>query len=246
MKIAAIIQARVGSTRFPGKVFADLSGKPFIWHIINRLKFSGKIDEIILATTLNPLDDELENWANFEGVKCFRGSENNVLERFYFASKKFEVDIIVRITADDPFKDPLIIDTVINILLNNNLDFACNNYPPSFPEGLDTEVFTFKSLEKAYSESDDDFEKEHVTQYFYRHPEFFIQNNYSNNENLSHFRWTVDTIEDYNFVKVIYSNLYESGKIFLMNDILEYINKNPVVLSLNSEVERSTMYKEIK
>ena len=122
MNIVAIIQARLGSTRFPQKVFADLSGKPLIWHVINRLKYSTKINRIVLATTDTDRDDELAIWADKEGVSVFRGSENNVLERFYFAAKHYSADIIVRITADDPFKDPQIIDSVIEKLILENLE----------------------------------------------------------------------------------------------------------------------------
>lgn len=245
MSTVAIIQGRVGSTRFPKKIFAELCGKPFIWHVVNRLTFCKNIDKIVLATTTNPSDDELENWAKSEGIACFRGSENNVLERFYNAAKFHEAKIVVRITADDPFKDPVIIDKVIDLLKTKKKDFAYNNYPPTFPEGLDTEVFTFQALKKAYLESKDDFEKEHVTQYLYRHPELFTQTNFSNSENLSHLRLTVDTINDFNFTKFLYNKLYDEGRIFYLNQIIEVINKYPEMLNLNSEVERSSMYKNL-
>lgn len=245
MNTVAIIQGRVGSTRFPKKIFADLSGKPFIWHVVNRLKFVKKIDKIVLATTTNSLDDELMEWAKNEGVDCFRGDENNVLKRFYETAKFYNAKIILRVTADDPFKDPIVIGKVIDLLKINEIDFAYNNYPPSFPEGLDTEVFTFKALENAYFNSKDDFEKEHVTQYFYRHPELFSQMNLLNSKNLSNYRWTVDTIDDYNFTKFIYEKLYVEGEIFTMNQIIEVIKQNPEILKLNSQVERSSMYKNL-
>jgi len=245
MKIVAVIQARLGSTRFPGKVFADLSGKPLIWHVIERIKFSKFINEIVLATTTNPIDNELAEWAQKNDIKCFRGSENNVLERFYFAAKKYDATVVVRITADDPFKDPKIIDSVITMLVNNNLQFAYNNNPPTFPEGLDTEVFLFSSLERAYKESNDDFEKEHVTQYFYRHPELFKQENIFNHTNLSYLRWTIDTEMDYKMVKKIYSELYLDGKIFYFQDIISFLNKHPEISKININVERSEMYKNL-
>jgi len=245
MSTVAIIQGRVGSTRFPNKIFADLCGKPFIWHVVNRLRYVKAIDKIVLATTTNPQDNELEKWALNEGLDCFRGSESNVLERFYEAAKFYEAKIIVRITADDPFKDPDVIGEVIDLLKNNQIDFAYNNNPPTFPEGLDTEVFTFKALENAFIKAKDDFEQEHVTQYFYRHPELFTQINLLNSENLSHLRWTVDTVDDYNFTKFIYEELYKEGVIFTMNQILELIKQNPEILKLNSQVERSSMYKNL-
>ena len=243
MNIVAIIQARLGSTRFPGKVFAPLVGKPLIWHIINRLKNSTKLTNTVLATTINPIDDELEKWAKNEEITMYRGSENNVLERFYFAAKENKADIIVRITADDPFKDPQIIDEVIEKILNEKLDFASNNNPPSFPEGLDTEVFTFSALEKAYVESKSDFEKEHVTQYFYRHPDLFKQSNLSYHRNIAHFRWTIDTKIDYDMACIVYEKLYKDNEIFYMQDILDLLENFPEIQKMNAEVERSAMYK---
>jgi spore coat polysaccharide biosynthesis protein SpsF len=243
MNIVAIIQARLGSTRFPKKVFADLAGKPLIWHVINRLKYSDRINNIVLATTNSTTDDDLANWANIEHVNLFRGSENNVLERFYFAAKQYSADIIVRITADDPFKDPTIIDKVIDTLLDENLDFAYNNNPPTFPEGLDTEVFTYDAIEKAYFQSNDDYEKEHVTQYFYRNNEVFKQSNFRNVNDISNLRWTIDTELDYEMTKQVYNVLYREDSIFQMNDILRLLDEKPEISLINLDVARSAMYK---
>jgi spore coat polysaccharide biosynthesis protein SpsF len=241
--IAAIIQARMGSTRFPGKTFCELAGKPLIWHVVNRLKYSGKIDQIIIATTDTVKDDILADWAARECVSLFRGSENNVLERYYHAARQYEADIIVRITADDPFKDPSIIDRVITMLQDEKLDFACNNNPPSFPEGLDTEVFTFGALERAFIDARDDFEKEHVTQFFYRNKEEFRQANLANEKDLSFLRWTIDTESDYKMAERVYRLLYRENNIFQMEDILEILRQNPDIQELNNNVERSAMYK---
>lgn len=241
--IAAIIQARLNSTRFPRKVFAQICAKPLLWHIVNRLRYCKKIDKILIATTLNPEDNEIEKWASANGIACFRGNENNVLERYYYAAKSINASIIARITSDDPFKDPVIIDKVIELLVKNRLDFACNNNPPTFPEGIDAEIFTFSALEKAYFESTDSFEQEHVTQYFYRHNDIFHQMNYSHDENLSSLRWTIDTETDLAMTKVIYEKLFVKGKIFFMEDILELISKNPSIAEINKDIERSTLYK---
>lgn len=241
--IAAIIQARMGSTRYPGKTFCKLAGKPLIWHVVNRIRYSGKINQIIIATTDTVKDDILATWAANEGISLFRGSEDNVLERYYYAARQYAADIIVRITADDPFKDPFIIDRVITILQEEKLDFAYNNNPPTFPEGLDTEVFTYEALERAYSDARDDFEKEHVTQYFYRHKEAFRQANLANEKDLSFLRWTIDTESDYQMAKRVYELLYREGDIFLMDDILGALRQNPDIQEINSNVERSTMYK---
>lgn len=241
--IAAIIQARVNSSRLSNKIFSEIEGQPLIWHIINRIKKSTIIEKIIVATSTNHLDDQLEQWCFGNGIICFRGSEDNVLERFYLAAKKYNAEIIVRITADDPFKDPEIIDDVIKILIKDNLDFAYNNHPPSFPEGLDTEVFTFKALEKACLSSEDPFELEHVTQYFYRNPEFFKQKNFSCKNNISNLRWTIDREKDLEMAKTVYKFLYKEKEVFLLNDILALLAKETWISDINADVERSAMYK---
>lgn len=242
MKVVGIIQARMGSTRLPNKVFADICGKPFIWHVVNRLKYSKTIDEIILATTINPMDDVLEEWAKENGIAFFRGSEEDVLSRFYQAAQAGNADAIVRITADDPFKDPEIIDSVVEKLKKQKLDFAYNNNPPTFPEGLDTEVFTFDALEKAQKNSTDPFEREHVTQYFYRNADKFKQTNISYKQNLSYLRWTIDEEKDLKMAKEVYNALYKSDKIFLMKDILDLLKTNPDIALINTNVKRSAMY----
>jgi len=240
--IAAIIQARTSSTRLPNKVFKKLCGKPLIWHIVNRLKYSKKIDKIILATTQNPKDSKIENWALENAISCFRGSEENVLDRFYQAASRFSVNTIVRITADDPFKDPKIIDQVIKLFEECDLDFANNNNPPTFPEGLDTEVFSYKALQKAWENSEDNFEKEHVTQYFYRNPLLFKQQCLKNSIDLSYLRWTIDTQLDWKMTDIIYSKLYHSNTIFYMDDILDLLSKDPTISKINSMEIRSCMY----
>lgn len=247
MKVVAIIQARCGSTRFPNKVFADLCGKPFIWHVVNRLKHARSLDHIVLATTDNPLDDKLYHWAKENGVDIYRGSENDVLNRYYEAAIYSKADVIVRITADDPFKDPVLIDEAVNTLQEGGYDFVCNNCPPSYPEGLDIEVLTRITLEKEEKLSTSDFEREHVTQYIYRHPEDFKIFNLSNvGENLSCLRWTVDTEKDFQMATCIYSSLYKNdAEIFHMNDILQLLKEHPEIERMNSDVARSEMYKSV-
>ena len=171
MTVNAIIQARCGSTRFPSKVFADIDGKPLLWHVVNRLKYAKMIDDIIIATTVNPKDDKIEEWCKAESVKCFRGSEEDVLNRYYSAAVAFPSDVVVRVTADDPFKEPRVIDRVIRKLIDEKLDLVTNNFPPSFPEGLDCEAFTFIVLELMEKTTQDSFEREHVTQYVYHNPD---------------------------------------------------------------------------
>lgn len=240
--IAAIIQARLGSTRFPRKIFAELAGYPLIHHVVERVTASKRVDQIVLATTVNPLDNDLAEWARSNGVTTFRGSEADVLNRFAGAALEVGADIVVRVTADDPFKDPTIIDDAIDLLVREGLAFAYNNSPPSYPEGLDTEVFTSTALQKAEAESRDPFEREHVTQYFYRHPEIFPQANLRFAEDLSYLRWTIDTPADYEMAKTVYSALYRRERVFLFRDVLGLLREKPEIELMNSQVPRSTMY----
>ncbi len=174
MNVVAIIQARTGSTRLPNKVFCELSGKPLLYHVVQRIRLSSEIDKIVVATTTSKSDDSIDNWAKENGVSCFRGSEENVLERYYYAAEKYKADLIVRITADDPFKDYRIIDNAVRIMQEYNLDFVCNNSPVSFPEGLDVEVLSMSSLTKIIIKiQQQKFEKEHVTQHIHLNKDKF-------------------------------------------------------------------------
>ena len=243
MTVNAIIQARCGSTRFPGKVFADIDGKPLLWHVVNRLRYASMIDDIIIATTTNPKDRAIEEWCEKEGVKCFRGSEEDVLDRYYSASAAFPSDIIVRVTADDPFKEPAVIDRVIRKLIDEKLDLVTNNFPPSFPEGLDCEAFTSEVLDTMENSTDDAFEREHVTQYVYHNPDKFRIGNVASDVNLSSYRWTIDNEEDYEMVKAVYAGRKPgAGGILLMDEILGILEENPEIARINSGVKRSAMY----
>lgn len=243
IKVAAIIQARRGSTRLPDKVFLELSNKPLLEHVVNRLKKSDLLQEIIIATTDLPDDNLIETWANSNNISVFRGSENNVLERYYEAAKKYQIDVIVRITADDPFKDYRLVDEAVRVLIDNKLDFVCNNNPVSFPEGLDVEVLTFNALEVSYNNVISDFDKEHVTQYIHKNKDKFNIANIQNEKDLSFYRWTLDTIEDYQFAQTIYSELYKEGDVFLREEIFELLEKSPLILELNKKVNRSDLYR---
>jgi spore coat polysaccharide biosynthesis protein SpsF len=241
----AIIQARCGSARFPDKIFSDLAGRPLIWHVTDRLKYCKRIDKIMIATTINPRDNKLVIWAESQGIEIFRGSEEDVLNRYYSAAKFMKLcdnDIVIRITADDPFKEPAVIDNVIESVESGDVVFAYNNNPPTFPEGLDCEVFTLEVLEKAEKESKDIYEREHVTQYMYRHPEFFRGKNISQEKDLSCLRFTIDTPEDYLMAQNVYTHLYKENKIFTLSDILALFEKYPDIPKMNSNVNRSAMY----
>ena len=243
MSVTAIIQARCGSTRFPDKVFALIDGKPLLWHVVNRLKYSKTINEIVVATTTNQLDDKIEEWCSANKVNCFRGSEADVLNRYFCASNAFPSDYIVRITADDPFKEPSVIDEVVRTLIDEGLDYVTNNYPPSFPEGLDCEAFTKKTLANMEANATEPVEREHVTQYIFRHLNEFKIKNISCGKMLKHHRWTIDTMQDYEYVVAIYAARKSKKGLLLMNEILSILEDNPSISNINSSVQRSLMYK---
>jgi spore coat polysaccharide biosynthesis protein SpsF (cytidylyltransferase family) len=241
-RVVAIIQARMGSTRLPGKTIADISGKPLIVRIIDRIKASKTIDKIIIATTLLPEDDVLENLATNNHVACYRGSTDDVLDRFYQTAKKFGADIIVRITADDPFKDPEIVDLCCRYLLEHpTLDYVSNTMKPTYPEGLDIEVFRFRTLEIAWRSAKLSSEHEHVTPFIWKNPGIFHCVNIENDEDLSGYRWTLDYPEDLQFTQAVYEKMDDNG-IFHMRDILVLLKKYPFLSKINNKYTRNAGY----
>jgi len=244
-KVTAIVQVRMGSTRLPRKVLNDIVGKPMLWHVINRVKKAKLIDEIVIVTTTEDEDEIIAKWAKNNNLKCYRGSVEDVLDRYYQAAKKFKANTIVRVTPDDPLKDPEIIDKVIKFYLDNkiNLDFVSNTIKPTYPEGLDVEVFSFSTLKRAWEEAKKKSEREHVTPYIWNHPDKFrLANVAKEGENLSHLRWTVDYPEDLEFTRAIYARLYKEGKIFLMQDVLDLLKKCPELAKINKGYIRSEGY----
>ena len=169
LSVVAIIQARMGSSRLPGKVLAEIYGQPLLGILISRVKSSKFIDQIVVATTTERTDDILCDWLTGEGVAYFRGSERDVLDRFWQCAKLYRADVIVRVTADDPLKDSGIIDEALGMLMGSEtVDYVSNTLNPTYPEGLDVEVFRFSSLEKANSEATLESEREHVTPYIWK------------------------------------------------------------------------------
>jgi len=245
LKIIAIIQARMGSTRLPGKTLIDICGKPLLEHIIERVKCSKLINDIIVATTERKDDDVIIQLCRNLEIKYFRGNENDVLDRFYQCAKKSKADIIVRITADDPFKDPFVIDKIIRVLLTDDtLDYVSNTIKPTYPEGIDVEAFTFQVLRKTWYEAKNAADREHVTPYIWNHPDIFKIQNVENDIDLSGMRWTLDSKEDLEFAREIYNRLYKPDKIFLMQDVIRVLAKEPQLSKINSGTERFAGYKK--
>ena len=242
-KIVAIIQARMGSTRLRGKTLMNISGKPLLQHIIERVRCSSLINQIIVATSMNKNDNAIVSLCDELRVECFRGNENDVLDRFYHCAKLFQAQIVVRVTADDPFYDPQVSDMVIaEILKNKKLDYVSNNIEPTFPEGIDVEVFTFHALARGWKEATKSSDREHVTPYMWRHPEIFKIKSIKNDTDLSSLRWTIDTPSDLLFAREVYNELYRPGTIFQMNDVLALLKRRPDLSEINYGVRRREGY----
>lgn len=235
----AILQARMSSSRLPGKVMKPILGKPMLLRQIERIKKSNFIDNLIVATTIEVEDAKIAFMCKENNILCYRGSLENVLDRFYKISIKYQPDNIIRLTGDCPLIDPDIIDKVIECHLNNGNDYTSNSIPPTFPDGLDTEVFTVNTLKKIYNEANRPSLKEHVTLYVNENPDLFKIENVANSVNLSSHRWTVDEQEDYELVSRIYESLYPKNPNFNMHDILCFLEKHKELQKVNAMFARN-------
>jgi spore coat polysaccharide biosynthesis protein SpsF len=241
MCLIAIIQARMGSTRLPGKVMKSLFGKPMLEYIIKRVQAAKMVDQIVIATTTESDDNIINDFAKKYNIECYRGSSEDVLDRYYQAAKAYDADVIIRITADDPLKDPRIIDEILLEYINasGKYDYVSNTIIPTYPIGLDVEVFSFQAIRKAWNESEGQFYREHVTPYIWNNSNIFnLKNIEHKGENLSTLRWTVDTQKDFEFVETIYRYLYDENEIFLMEDILKLLKQHPEIQNINKDVSQ--------
>ncbi|KKG07363.1 cytidylyltransferase domain-containing protein [Methanosarcina sp. 2.H.A.1B.4] len=243
MHTVAVIQARMGSTRLPGKVMLEISGKPILWHVANRVSKSQLIDGFVVATTTNHEDNDIEKFCKENGISVFRGSEDDVLDRYYLCAKKFNIENIIRITADCPLHDPSVIDLVIEKYRRGNYDYISNIDPPTYPDGIDVEIFSFEALEKAWSNASLVSEREHVTPYIRKHKDLFKVGNVENVKDLSAHRWTLDQVEDFELIKQIYGAFKElDSEMFYMTDILKLLDEYPELVSINSDIKRNAGY----
>ena len=242
MKIIAIIQARMGATRLPGKMLMDIAGKPAVAWSIERAAMADSINEVWMATTVNPADDAFEAWAHEHSVNIYRGSEQDVLDRYYQTAREAEADIIVRITADCPFTDPQVVDAVIQANQDGSYDYVSNVHPPTYPDGLDVEVFSFSALDRVHKEARLQSEREHVTPYIWKHPELFKLKNVTNNIDLSSYRWTLDTPEDLTFLQHVGEACIAKGGNCGMGDILGILSAHPDWRALNNQYKRNEGY----
>ena len=236
--IECIIQARMGSSRLPGKTLMKLDEtETTLDFVINQLSFSKLIDRIVIATTSLDEDNVIEKKAKQLDIDCFRGSKTDVLDRYYRCAKQFEMKTIVRITADCPIIDPTIVDKVIEQFHNGDYDYVTNTMVRTYPVGTDVEIFSFQSLEKSWYEAKLSSEREHVTPFLRnKHSDFKIKN-VENDENMSHLRWTLDMNEDLILIRKIVSKMEK--RPILMNDVLELFSKEPELISINEHLAKS-------
>ncbi len=238
-KIIATVEARMTSTRLQGKVLMPLAGKPALERLIERLKRSKYIDEIVVATTINKIDNPIVDLAKRIKVKYFCGSEQDVLKRVLDAAKSVKADIIVEITGDCPLVDWRLIDRGIEELFKHKLDYSANNIKFSYPDGFDVRVFPFSILEKVDKLTDDPIDRAHVTYYIYNHPEKFkIYNWVAEKKNYwPDIRLTLDEKADYELLNIIFEKLLPVKEDFSVNDIINFLKKNPKLLEINKDVK---------
>ncbi len=237
----AIIQARMGSTRLPGKVMKNLAGKPVLEHCICRVQQARLVDNVIVATTTNAGDNVIVDFCKEVEVNCFRGSEEDVLARYYLVAKKYKADIVVRITSDCPLIDPDVIDAAIDLFLSDTSDYVSNTLKRTFPRGLDTEVFWSDVLERAFYEAEKNYEREHVTPYIWQHPDKFKLGQLLNEVDYSGYRLTLDTEEDYLLLTELFNRASKPGEDFNLNSIIKFLIKNPEVTKINAHVKQKKL-----
>ncbi|MBI3334885.1 MAG: glycosyltransferase family protein [Candidatus Portnoybacteria bacterium] len=239
--LTAIIQARVSSKRLPRKILLPLGGKAVLEQVVERSTKAKSLTAIVIATSTNLKDDAIAALCKKRGIKCFRGSLDDVLDRYYQCAKKFSLARICRITADCPLIDPKIIDRAASIYANGKYDYVSTSYPLStFPDGLDVEIFSFEALEKAWHEAKLPSEREHVTPYIWKHPNLFKIHAIKNKEDLSSYRWTLDEERDYEFLNIVFDRVSP----LTTRNILRFLQAHPEVQAINAGIKRNEGYKK--
>ncbi len=242
MNVVGVVQVRMGSSRLPGKVLLDLAGEPVLVRCVNRTRRARTLDDVVVATTVQPADEAIVRLCAERGWPCFRGSEEDVLDRYYRAAMAYRVDVVVRITSDCPLIEPEIVDRVVQEFLERqpDVDYACNVLPRrTFPRGLDTEVIRFDALERAWREDDNPIWREHVTPYIQRNPSLFRIHGIVNEVDYSPMRWTVDTPEDLAFVRRIYDHFGHDR--FSWQEVFAVLEKYPRWLEINHHIQQKVV-----
>ncbi len=258
-KVVAIIQGRMSSSRLPGKILADIAGQPMLQRVFIRTSRAATVNETVFATTTDSTDDPVEEYCDFSGIPFTRGSLYDVLDRYYQTAKQAKADVVVRITADCPVIDPTLIDDVVNTLLDGEYDFVCNRLPPpwhrTYPIGLDVEACTFKVLAKAWKEAKEPQHREHAMPYFYEGVELTRQSRTLETgisprgfkiallhhiTDFGDYRWTVDTPEDLEFMRQVYSR-FDGHDDFSWKDVLDLVHSEPQLMEINASVKHKTL-----
>ncbi len=240
VRVVAIIQARVGSTRLPGKVLKDLGGETVLARVVKRTSRASLVDEVVVATTVQPADGAIVKECERLPVACFRGNEADVLDRYYRAAQRFLADAIVRITSDCPLIDPELIDATIRAFQNQKVDYATNALVVTFPRGLDVEVFTVGALTHAWAAADEAYQRTHVTPYIYENDELFKIVSLSAERDYSKYRWTLDTVEDFEVIREVYKHFADDDRM-TWHEVLLLMETHPELAKLNSYVRQKTL-----
>lgn len=243
MKTAAIIQARMTSTRLPGKVLRPILGKPMLEFLIERLRRARHLDQVIVATTVNATDDGIAELCRTVGAGCFRGSEHDVLERVLGAAHAFGVELLVEITGDCPLIDPAVVDRLVDMFHEGGSDYVANVLTRTYPRGLDTQVFPTAVLEEVKRLTQDPVDHEHVSLYIYEHPERFRLRNLESGlpESYWSLRLTVDTPQDFALITAIYEDLYPRKPAFGLNDVIALFDRRPELADINREISQKSV-----
>ena len=241
MNIVAIVQARMESSRLPNKVLMDLGGATVLDRVLNRLRRCHLIGNVVVATTTEPTDNVIVEHCESGGIGVFRGSEQDVLDRYYQAATHASADVIVRITSDCPLIDPEVSDATIQELLDQRADYASNVLERTYPRGLDTEVMTYKALERAWREAQKPYQREHVTPYLYENPRKFTLHGIKSDVDCSHHRWTLDTAEDLHLLRAIYARFGERDD-FDWHEVLRMVEADPSLAEINRYINQKAVH----
>jgi spore coat polysaccharide biosynthesis protein SpsF (cytidylyltransferase family) len=244
-QVLAVIQARLGSTRLPGKTLAEIAGRPMLAHVVERARAIPGVGGVVLATTDRPEDERLVEFARQAGLPWIRGSEADVLDRFHLGLERYPAEVVVRVTPDCPLLDPEVSGLVLAEYVRRagEVDYVSNVHPPTYPDGLDTEVISREALEAAWREADLPSDREHVTSYVWHRPGRFRLANVAHARDLSALRWTVDTAADLEFVRAVYAALSPDGRRrFGMDEVLDLLAARPQLGGLNAGIRRNEGY----
>ena len=239
MKVTAIIQARMTSSRLPGKILMEVLGKPLLQLMIERVQQAKCINSVVLATTTNKEDDPTEELGKSMGVEVFRGSEEDVLDRFYRAADKFGGEHIMRLTGDCPLIDPDFLDELTDFYFDGGYDYAANCVEPTLPDGLDAEIISMKALREVHEKAVRPPHKEHVTLYVRDNADQFKIGSWKHTEDYSSMRWTVDNREDFELVKAILEGISQEKNDFRMTDVIKFLKKHPETTEINAHIKRN-------